>query len=48
MHGSAVDEADQFPMESGSIDLIFGRDIDQSNNRFEEWGLLTEGSVAAT
>lgn len=48
LRGGAVDEADQFPMESGSIDLIFGGDIDQSNNRFEEWGLLTEGSVEAT
>ena len=47
LRGSAVD-GDQFPMESGSIDLIFGGDIDQSNNRFEEWGLLAEGTVEAS
>ncbi len=44
LRASAVDETDQFPMESGSIDLVFGGDV---NNRFEDWNLLLEGSIEA-
>ena len=47
LRGNAVDEVDQFATESNSIDLLFGGNIDQSNNRFEDWGLLLEGTVEA-
>ena len=40
LRGNAVDEADTFPMESGSIDLILG-------GHFEDWNLLLEGTVEA-
>lgn len=48
LRGSAVDGGDQFPMESGSIDLIFGGSTGDSNNRFEEWNLLLEGTIEAS
>jgi hypothetical protein len=40
LRGNAVDEADTFPMVSGSIDLILG-------GHFEDWNLLLEGTVEA-
>lgn len=40
LRGNAVDEADTFPMESGSIDLILG-------GHLEDWNLLLEGTVEA-
>ena len=40
LRGNAVDEADTFPTESGSIDLILG-------GHFEDWNLLLEGTVEA-
>jgi len=45
LRGSAVDESDRFPMESGSIDIVFGGDV---NNRFEDWNLLLKGTVDAS
>ena len=45
LRGSAVDESARFPMESGSIDIAFGGDV---NNRFEDWNLLLEGTVEAS
>jgi hypothetical protein len=47
LRGNAVDETDQFPMESGSIGLIFGGISGESNTTFEEWSLLLEGTVKA-
>lgn len=47
LRGNAVDDVEQFATESNSIDLLFGGNIDQSNNRFEDWGLLLEGTVEA-
>lgn len=47
LRGHAADEGDQFPMESGSIDLVFGGNVDKSSNRFEEWSLRLEGTVEA-
>ncbi len=40
LRGNAVDEADTFPLESSSIDLILG-------GHFEDWNLLLEGTVEA-
>ena len=40
LRGGAIDEADAFPMESGSIDLTFGGTV-------EDWNLLLEGTVEA-
>jgi len=48
LRGNAVNEGDPFPMESGSIDLLFGGNVDQSNNRFEDWSFLLEGTVEAS
>lgn len=47
LRGSAIDEGDQFPMQSGSIDLIFGGITNDSNTRFEDWSLLLEGTIEA-
>lgn len=48
LRGSAVDPADSFPMETGSIDLLFGGDLNESNNRFEDSILLLQGTVTAS
>ena len=44
LRGSAVDGSDSFPTQTGSIDLLFGGDV---NDRFEDWNLLLEGTIEA-
>jgi hypothetical protein len=46
MRGSAGDDA-EFPMETGSIELTFEGSSGQSNNRFGDWKLMLDGTVAA-
>jgi hypothetical protein len=44
LRGSTEDDA-KFPMESGSIDLMFGGSNGPSNNRFGDWELTLDGTV---
>ena len=45
LQGAAANESDPFPLESGSIDLVFGED---QNSTFGSWDLSLKGSVEAS
>jgi hypothetical protein len=47
LHGTAVNEDDEFPMESGSIDLTFEGSSGPMDNRFGDWELAVDGTVSA-
>jgi hypothetical protein len=48
LSGTAVDEDDEFPMESGSIDITFEGSSGPSHNRFGDWELTLDGTVSAS
>jgi hypothetical protein len=45
LRGAAVNESDPFPMESGSIDMLFAG---IAGDRLEDWSLTLEGTVHAS
>jgi flagellar motor protein MotB len=46
LRGSAEDDDTEFPMESGSIDLMLGGNSGgPSNNRFGDWQLALQGTI---